>query len=199
MADAKGDKTGPAPTDLLSKFLGDLEQLPRIMIDGMLNQAGNEDEKVVIRALGGTLQNQFSELVGFIREQGGDRLSVQQRQESEQVLRLSAAGSLIASGSGLATSLGPQVAKIGLAGIVKEIKKIIPKLLEAFGIKIPKWLDVLLTVIDELLNLFLSTGSPSLAGTLSRMEQDYLAELTHLSRLQRENELRAERDNEENA
>jgi hypothetical protein len=49
MADAKGDKTGPAPLDLLSKFLGDLEQLPRILMDGMLNQAGNEDEKVVSR------------------------------------------------------------------------------------------------------------------------------------------------------
>lgn len=197
MADTKGDKTESATTDLLSPFLRDLEKLPGIMVEGMLNQAENEDEKVVLRALGGTLQSQFSELVGFIRERGG-RLSAQQKQESDQVLRLSSAGSLIASGSGLSANLGTQVAKIGLAGIIKEIKKIVPMLLEAFGIKIPKWLDALLTVIDELVNLFLSTGSPGLAGILSRMEQDYLKELGDLARLQRERRLQTESDNEEN-
>lgn len=197
MANAKEDKPDTAPTDLLSKFLGDLAQFPKIMVDGMLNQAENEDEKVVIQSLGGTLTSQFSELAGFIRERGG-RLSVQQRQESEQVLRLSSAESLIASGSSLAINLAPQVAKIGLVGIVMEIKKIIKMLLEAFGIKIPKWLEVLLLLIDEIVKLLFSTGSPSLASTLSRMEQDYLAELTQLARLQRENELRAELDNEEN-
>lgn len=71
-------------------------------------------------------------------------------------------------------------------------------LLEAFGIKIPKWLEVLFLLIDEIVKLFFSTGSPSLASILSRMEQDYLAELTQVSRLQRENDLRSELDNEEN-
>ena len=105
---------------------------------------------------------------------------------------------MTASASKLAINLAPQVAKIGLVGIIREIKKIITMLLDAFGIKIPKWLAAVFTLIDELANLFSSTGSPGLASTLSRMEQDYLAELTHLSRLQRENELRSEFDSEEN-
>jgi hypothetical protein len=197
MADAKVDKTDTTPTDLLSEFLRGLVQLPKVMVDGMLNQAESEDEREVIRTLGNTLSNQFSELTVYIRERSG-KLSAQQRQESEQVLRLSSAGSLIASGSSLAANLAPQVAKIGLVGIIREIKKIIRMLLEAFGIKIPKWLDILLTLIDELVDLFFSTGSPSLASTLSKMEQDYLAELTQLARLQRENELRADLGNEEN-
>jgi len=197
MADVKTDKADTAPTDLLSKFLGDLAQLPKIMVDGMLKQADSEDEKEVIRALGGTLNSQFSELTVYIRERAG-KLSVQQKQESEQVLRLSSAGSLIANGSSLAANLTSQVAKIGLVGIVMEIKKIIRMLLEAFGIKIPKWLEVLFLLIDEIVKLFFSTGSPSLASILSRMEQDYLAELTQVSRLQRENDLRSELDNEEN-
>lgn len=110
MADVKTDKAETAPTDLLSKFLGDLAQLPKIMVDGMLKQADNEDEKEVIRALGGTLNSQFSELTVYIRERAG-KLSVQQKQESEQVLRLSSAGSLIANGSSLAANLTSQVAK----------------------------------------------------------------------------------------
>lgn len=197
MADAKEDKAGAIPTDLLSQFLQGLDQLPRVMVDGMLNQAENEDEKIVIRTLGEALQSQFQGLAGFIGERAG-RLSPQQRQESEQVLRLASAGPLIASGSSLAGNLAPQVAKIGLAGIIREIKKIIRMLLDAFGIKLPKWFDVLLTLIDELVNLFFSTGSPSLAGTLSSMERDHLDELTATVRLQRENELRAERSDDEN-
>lgn len=196
MANARGDKADNTPIDLLSKFLGDLGQLPRIMTEGMLNQAENEDEKEVIRSLGGILEGQFSELAGFIRARSG-RLSAQQRQDTEQVLRLSSAESVIASGSALAANLVSPVAKIGLAGIIRDIKKIIRMLLEAFGIRIPRWLEVLLLLIDEIVNLFFSTGSPALANTLSRMEQDHLAELTQLARLQRESEVRADLDNEE--
>jgi len=166
MSDAKGERTEGAALDLLSKFLGEFEQLPKLMLEGMLQQAETEDEKEVLRALGGTLATQFSEVTGYIRERSG-RLSAQQQQETEQVLRLTAAGSLVASGSRLAINLAPQVAKIGLVGIVMEIKKIIRMLLEAFGIKLPKWLEFLFLVIDQLMNLFTSTGSPSLATTLS--------------------------------
>lgn len=198
MSDAQGEKREDAGGfDLLSRFLGDLEQLPNLMLEGMLRQAETEDEKEVLRTLGGTLVTQFSELTGYIREHGS-RLSAQQQQEAGRVLRLTAAGPLVTSGSRLAANLAPQVAKIGLVGIVREIKKIIRMLAEAFGIKIPKWFEFLLLVIDQLLNLFVSTGSPSLAGTLSRMEQDYLAELTHLARLRRENGARTEDDDEEN-
>lgn len=198
MPDAKVERSEGAALDLLSKFLRELEQLPKLMLEGMLQQAETEDEKEVLQAIGGTLASQFSEVTGYIRERSG-RLSVQQQRETEEVLRLTMAGPLVASGSRLAANLAPQVAKIGLVGIVKEIKKIIQMLLEAFGIKLPKWFNFLSLVIDQLLNLFISTGSPSLAGTLSRMEQDYLAELTHLARLRRENELRPELDSEDNS
>jgi hypothetical protein len=203
MAEKKSDKTDAAPaspaapTDLLAKFLSDLAQLPKPMLEGMLNQAENEDEKVVLRNLGETLTSQFSELAGFLRE-GSGRLSAQQRQESEQVLRLSSAGFMFLNINSMAGNLAPQVAKMGVVGIIGEIKKIIRMLLEAFGITLPKWLETLFLLIDQLVNLFFSTGSPALATTLSRMEQDYLAELTQLSRLQRENELRADLNNEEN-
>ena len=198
MPDAKGERSEGTALDSLPKFLEGFEQMPKLMLEGMLQQAESEDEKEVLRILGGTLAIQFSEVTGYIRERSS-RLSAQQQRDTEQVLRLTAAGSVTASGSRLAVNLETQVAKIGLVGIIREIKKIIRMLLEAFGIKIPKWLDAVLTLIDELVNLFSSTGSPGLANTLSRMEQDYLAELTHLSRLQRENELRSELDSEENS
>jgi len=143
------------------------------------------------------LATHFSEVTGYIRERSS-RLSAQQLHKTDQVLRLTAAGPLVASGSRLAVNLAPQVAKIGLVGIAMEIKKIIRMLLEVFGIKLPKWFEFLLILIDQVIKLFISTGSPSLAGTLSRMEQDSLAELTHLARLRRENGLRSELDNEEN-
>ena len=198
MANTKEDRAENIPSDFLSPFLDGLGQLPRLMVDGMLNQAETEDEKQVIRTLGVAIGNQFTELIGYIRERS-DTLSAQQREESQRVLRVASANSMIGSGSGLAANLGSQVAKIGLSGIIREIKKIVQMLLDAFGIKIPKWLNALFLVIDELVDLFLSTGSPALAGILSKMEQDHLAERALSVRLQREYELRAELDHEENA
>jgi hypothetical protein len=59
-------------------------------------------------------------------------------------------------------------------------------LISLFG-SIPQWLDTLLTMLDEILNLLLSVGSPALASTLSHMHQDYMHELILLARLNKEN------------
>lgn len=52
--------------------------------------------------------------------------------------------------------------------------------------------------IDEIFDAIFSDGSPKIADTLSKMETNYLAELTQLTKFQRATEFRyAEEDEEE--
>lgn len=197
MAEKTGNQTA-TEDDLLSRFLRDLEKLPRTITEGMLRQTENEDERMAIRSFATPMENQLSELAGFIRDRGR-RVSAQQVQEANQVLRLSAAVTLVESGSGLAANLASPITKIALAGIVQMVKKIIKDLLPALGISLPGWLNVLLDLIDEVLNRLLSVGSPQLASILSKMERDYLAELTQLSRLQRADKLLSELNGDDEA
>lgn len=198
MPNVKGDQAGPAvPVDLLSTFLEQFGQLGKAIVQGMLKQAENEDEREVIRSLGGTLENQFIELSSYMRDRAR-RLSSQQRQEVEQFLRISSAVTLVAGGSGLAKNLASPVVRIGLSNIINEIKKIIQHL-GIFGITLPSWVIPLLLLIDEIIHDLFGIGSPRLANTLSRMEQNYLAELTHLSRLQRESQNLNQTNDEEDA
>jgi hypothetical protein len=202
MADAKTDKASPVQGDLLTKFLTDLEQLPKAIVDGMIKQAANEDHKTIIRQLGVTLNNQFPELASFIRDQS-TRLSPQQRLESEQVLRISSAATLAPSVAIFSQDMGGPAAtdaKIGIADIVTEIKKLIRILLGAFGISLPSWLDGIFLLIDELIHDLLSVGALTtlfsegqtinLRDILSNNEQNHLKELTQLARLQREHALK---------
>jgi hypothetical protein len=198
MADTKGSQAGgPAPTDPLTKFLADLEKLPNAAVEGMLKQSTDRDEGEVIRGVGATLQRQLSELGGYLRDRAG-RLSLQQTQEIEQILRLSAADTLVAGALRLTGNLASPAAKIGLAGFFRELKKIILIILyRIFGDRLPGWIFIYLLLIDEHWNLLLSTGSTRLAGVLSRMEQDYLGELMQLTRLTRENQRIGTQDEEE--
>jgi hypothetical protein len=200
MAEETGSQTTTKDDqdDFLSRFLGDLEKLPRTIAEGMLRQTEDEDERMVIRSFATPLENQLSELAGFIRDRGR-RVSAQQVQEASRVLRLSSAVTLVESGFGLAANLASPIARIALVEIVQLVKKVIKQLLPALGMSPPGWLNTLLDLIDEVLNHLLSVGSPQLASILSRMERDYLAELTQLSRLQRADKLLSELNGDDEA
>jgi hypothetical protein len=198
MADSKAPQpAGQNPADPLSAFLAEVEKLPQATVAGMLKQTDDADEKEVIRSLGATLENQLSQLSGYLRDQAG-RLSLQQRQEIDLVLRLSAAGTVAGSALRLAGNLASPAVKLSLGGIFREIKKILIIILELiFGGKIPAWIIWLLLLLDEIFDRLLSVGSSRIASALSRMEQEFLAEVVLATRWARESQRTNSKDDEE--
>jgi hypothetical protein len=191
MAEKRAEEAGQNTIGLLEQFLGEFEKVPALVVEGMVRQTDNEDERTVIRSFGGVLQNQIQELCTYVRARR-PALTPQQEQEVAQVLRLTSAVPLATSTVAVARSLPSSAARIGLLWIVQEIKKIIRVLWHILFGHMPHWLDELLNLINEILKDILSVGDTRLADTLSQMEQNYLAELTQLARLKHANEMQPE-------
>lgn len=181
---------------LLNEFLQRFEKIPTQIVDSLLKVTEDEDEKNVINSFAPTFKNQFQELSRFVSEKTG----VATRQgiaEAETFLRVSS-GTALADNLGLALpSIGSIVGKLGIAGMVQEIKKIIKKLLELFGIRLPPWIDGIVNLIDEILNHLLGGESTKTRNALSQMEQNYLAELTQLAKLERASQFKFQTEEEE--
>jgi hypothetical protein len=139
-----------------------------------------------------------SELNNYIRE-AASRSSNQQISEIEQVLKVTAGVSLTKNAKGILQSISSIIGKLGLSRIIKEIKKIVRAIMDALGIKTPKWLNALYNIIDEIFDAILSAGSSKLATILSIQEQNYLAELTQLAKLQQANQFRNQDDEDDEA
>ena len=181
---------------LLEQFLIGFQELAKEITEKSIKQANDEDEKTVIQAFSPSVINQVSELNNYIRE-AANRSSKQQISEIEQVLKVTSGVSLTKNAKGILPSIGSIIGKLGLSRIIKEIKKIIRAIFEALGIKIPKWLDALFNIIDELFDSIFSAGSSKLATILSIQEQNYLAELTQLAKLQQANQYRNQEDEDD--
>jgi hypothetical protein len=169
-------------TPLLNEFLQHFTELPTAIIEGAIKASDNEDERAIIDAYAETLTNQFSELAAYITEKS-EKLTEQQALDVEEVLKVTSGNTLVQAGKEYAMSIGSFIKKLGLSGLVKEIKKIILAILDALGIALPKWIEALINLIDEIIDRILGGNSPKLASILSQMEQDYLAELTQLAKL----------------
>ncbi|WP_405225200.1 hypothetical protein [Dokdonia sp. Asnod1-B02] len=94
-------------------------------------------------------------------------------------------------------SIGSLVGKLGIDRIIKEIKKIIYTILDMIGIKLPKWLDKIINLIDEIIAFILSGGSSKMMTTFSIQEQNYLNELTQLAKLEQAHQFKFQEDEDE--
>ncbi|KIX22657.1 hypothetical protein SY27_02200 [Flavobacterium sp. 316] len=175
--------------NVLEQFLNDFLDLTSGYTKKAIDYASDEDEKAVIRAFSPTLISQVTELNKYVKE-SVEQSSRQQIKEVNQIINITSGISLVQNAKGIFPSLGSLFGKLGLSRIVKEIKKIFRMILEALGIKLPKWLDALLNIIDEIFDAIGSAGSAKLATTFSIQEQNYLAELTQLAKLQQANQFR---------
>lgn len=180
----------------LEVFLSEFQDLTSKTVEQAVKQADDEDEKAVIKAFAPTLIGQVTELNNFILE-NAEKSSRQQKLEVEQVLKVTSGVSLAKNAKGLFPSIGSILGKLGLSRVIKEIKKILRMILEAFGIKLPKWIDALFNIIDEIFDAIFGAGSAKMATTLSIQEQNYLAELTQLAKLQQANQFKYMDDSDE--
>lgn len=181
---------------LLQDFLQNIERIPADLTEAALNAATDEDEKTIIRAFQPTLSDQFTQLSMHLNEAAA-KAAPHQRDEAEKYLRMSSGVSLATNLKSAFPSIGSIIGKLGIDGIIKEIKKIITKLLELLHITLPGWVLDLVNLIDEILANILGAGSTKTRTALSIAEQNYLGELTHLARLKKATrDLRMDEDEE---
>jgi hypothetical protein len=171
--------------DTFLQLLTSLDAVPKQITDAMLRQTTDEDHKSVITACGDAMREQVQGLTSHMRD-GWSRLSPQGQAEVSRVIAMSGSTAIFAGLDALAKSMNSPTAKIAVSGFVQELKKLIILLFWLIFHTIPKWLIILLVLIDEILNRKLSVGNPALASTLSRQHQDYLQEQILMARLNRE-------------
>lgn len=166
-------------SSLLDEFLKELINIPILLTEALLKNSNDEDEKNIIIALTPTLKTQFQELSNSIQDLAS-KSSKQGVAEMNQILKSSAAMEVIKSFKMALPSIGSLFGKFGIQEIVFAIKKIIRAL---FGDKIPKWLDTILIVIDEIFNSLKAGDSLKIKNMLSMAEQNFLKEITLVEKL----------------
>ena len=182
--------------NVLEQFLSEFETLVSGITEHALKNAEDEDEKAVIQSFAPSLNNQIFELNQFIRE-SAKKSSKQQERDVIEVLKISSGVSLAKNAKGMFPSIGSLVGKLGIDRIIKEIKKIIYAILDMIGIKLPKWLDKIINLIDEIIAFILSGGSSKMMTTFSIQEQNYLNELTQLAKLEQAHQFKFQEDEDE--
>jgi hypothetical protein len=171
---------------LLENFIVLIEQIPQDIVNAAIKHSNDEDEKAIINSFAPTVINQFKEVAAHLTEISGTAPK-QKMADAEKFLKLSS-GVTLASNLKLALpSIGSIIGKLGIDGIIKEIKKIITTLLEIFHINLPDWVLPLVNLIDEIIADILGGGIIKVKTALSQAEQNYLAELTQLAKLQKAN------------
>ena len=169
---------------LLNEFLTNIIQMPVDLVNAALDAAQENDEKNIINAFAPVVTSQFKEISTQLRELSL-KASTQRKSEAENFLKLSSANTLV-SGMKLALpSIGSLIGKLGIDGIIKEIKKIIEELSKIFNWNIGEKIWKLINLIDEIIAIILSGGLLKFKNALSQTEQNYLSELTQLAKLQK--------------
>lgn len=188
------DTTASKP--LFLDFLDAFVQIPFDLQKALLNLSGDEDEKRIIDSLMPALTEQFQGLSFYIKEIA-EKASLQENEEVEKFLRISS-GLRLASDFKLALpSIGSIIGKLGIVGIIHEIKKLIEAIIELFR-KVPKWLEKLFLIIDQIINTLLGGGSTKTKNMLSEAEVNFLKERRHRILLEKAAEYNTYTDEDEN-
>lgn len=135
-----------------------------------------DDAIALNRAYAGALNNQLDRLGNYLVSGFAD-LALADRQGIVELLSISSMEPALRSAMPAAQAAPSEVTAIGLGGLVREIKKLIKKIFDLFWKNRPKWVDAIIDVIDQILNLLLGGVFPGLRRELSSMEVDFLQEL----------------------
>jgi hypothetical protein len=169
---------------LLNDFLTSIIQMPVDLVNAALDAAQDDDEKNIINAFAPVVTNQFKEISTQLREISL-KASTQRKSEAENFLKLSSANTLVAGMKLALPSISSLIGKLGIDGIIKEIKKIIKELSDIFNWNIGEKIWRIINLIDEIIANILSGGLLKFKNALSQTEQNYLSELTQLAKLQK--------------
>ncbi len=183
------------PTELQT-FLKSIENVPTDIVSELLRVTTDEDHKNIINAFAPTFTSQFKGLGSYLNEMSS-HATKQSLADAETFLKISSASSLGNNLKIALPSIGSVVGKLGVDGIVKQIKKIIGFLLDILPIKLPSFVNKLIEFLDEVLGNILGGESMKMKTALSQAEQNYMAELTQLAKLEKAQSYRLEEKQDE--
>lgn len=172
--------------------------------DGASKTTKDEENRLLITTNAKSFQSQFLRLTGFTRSHYA-RLNSGQKEEVDTFLEIQDGVNLASSGSATAKSAFKKgwfkkFLKWALKWI-KEIKKvlreIIALILDALGIKFPKWLETIFLLIDELHDALISLLADVFGLDVAKFDSDASrAEVYFLNELYAVERLRSIRDNQ---
>lgn len=181
----------PEEGDLLEPFLVGVENFVGQISSAAVKAAPQGEHQVLIQSTGESLVGQTGKLAAFVRETTA-RLSAPQRIELNKFLRVQDGEAIAKRG----VEVAQQQLREGIVGRLvhwiaqhlKELKKILLEILhfvfDLLHIPWPNWLDRLIKIIDEFLDLLLSLLADVFgidfgrtARELSQQEVNFLQEL----------------------
>jgi hypothetical protein len=195
--------------DALSSFLASVDRFTETISGQAMAAAGDGEERLLIQSTGESFVAQTRRLTDYIREIAPGSAAVQGR-ELDQFLRIQDGDALVERAlkvSAQTLSAGGGGVTMGFLSWLNEImltlKKILRKIFDLFFGGMPNWLDAILTIIDELLNLLktllggrFGLKMSEVADQASREEVNFLREMTALADLEAAQRLRRSADDE---
>jgi hypothetical protein len=193
---AKRKRTAPAKnggTDRLSTFLASVDRYVETFSAQAIAVASEGEARLVMQATGESLVAQTRKLTNYFRETA-PRLAPAERDELEQFLQVQDAEAAVdrtlqVSAQILAPGGGPLT--MNFLNLIDEIMQFIKKILLKLFPDPPGWLQTILLIIDELLNLLktqlgglFGLRMSQVADELSRGEVNFLHELKALAELE---------------
>ncbi len=194
----KGAPPDRPGTGSLSSFLASVDKFTQGFAAHAVAVAGEGEERLIIQAAGQSFVAQTRRLTDYIREAAA-QAAPRQLHELNMFLRVQDGEALVNRAlevSGKVLTPGGAPVTMGFLSWIDEVmqtlKKIIRKIWQAiFHTAVPDWLDTILVIIDELLNLLKTllgkrSGLPAsqLADEFSRGEVNFLHEMAALAALE---------------
>ena len=188
----RGAPANNGGTDRLSTFLASVDRYVETFSAQAIAVAPEGEPRLVMQATGESLVAQTRKLTNYFRETA-TQLAPAERHELEQFLQVQDAEAAIdrtlqLSAKILAPGGGPVT--MGFLNLIDEVMKFIKKVLKDLFPDLPGWLQTILLIIDELLQLLKSLLGglfglrvSQVAEELSRGEIAFLGELAALDKL----------------
>jgi len=180
----------------LDSFLASVDRFTSTIAAQALAAVGESEDRLLIQSTGESFVAQTRKLTDFLRE-AAPTAGPAQRQELDQFLKVQDGEALVARAlqvNAQTLSAGGSAVSMGYLSWLNEImltlKKFLREIFDIFFGGMPKWLDALLTIIDELLNLLKSLlggrfglKMSEVADQASREEVNFLREMAALAEL----------------
>ncbi|MEY2502286.1 MAG: hypothetical protein QOI07_2620 [Verrucomicrobiota bacterium] len=190
------DRNEKGSNDALTCFLASVDRFTETITEQIFAVVGDADDRLVIESTGQSFVAQTRKLTNHMREVA-PAITPMQRRELDQFLRIQDGDALVERAllvSEQTLAKGPAAVTTGFLSWINEVmhtlKKIVGMIFDLFG-GMPKWLDTIFLIIDELLNLLKSLfgkrvglNAREVAEQASQEEICFIQELKALAELQ---------------
>ena len=183
--------------DPLTSFLASVDRFTETIGAQAVAVTNDEEQRLLIQSTAESFVAQTRKLTDFVRE-AAVGIGPGQRRELDQFLRVQDGDAFVARTLQVTTRvLSPGRTSLRMSflswldEVIYTIKKIIREIVQLIFGEVPKWLETILLIIDELLKLLKSLLAEvfglrmsEVADEGSRSEVNFLRELTALAELQ---------------